>query len=294
MWTLARKTARPAVAMPSLKRALFSTETGELAAYALAATFVLRLLRQNAVVRRLRRQSQRATELEEIKSTYLRLASHELRTPIGVARGYVDLAQSGELGVVPDRIRQALSQMESSLHDVDAILAEMVEIARMQEGRRLLNVETLDLRDPVREAVQRVMPLTEEHHDLVVTLPPSPVLIDGDRARVRAAVRNLLENAVKYSPEGGEVRCTICQDAGLASITVADQGIGIPPSQIKRLFQRFERASQSAAGGIPGTGLGLHLAREIARAHGGELRVSSELGQGTTFLLVFPLARRPA
>jgi signal transduction histidine kinase len=290
MWTLNRKTA----AVPLVKRALFSSESGELAVYALAATFLWRLLRQNAVVRRLRRQNQRAAELEEIKSTYLRLASHELRTPIGVARGYVDLAQSGELGAVPDRIRAALAQTEASLRDVDAILAEMVEIARMQEGRRLLNVETLDLRDPVREAVQRVMPLTGAHHDLVVTLPPSPVLIDGDRARVRAAVRNLLENAVKYSPEGGEVRCSICQEAGRASITVADQGVGIPAAQIKRLFQRFERAAQSGPGGIPGTGLGLHLAREIARAHDGELRVSSQLGQGTTFVLVFPTARQPA
>jgi signal transduction histidine kinase len=134
------------------------------------------------------------------------------------------------------------------------------------------------------------MPLTAEHHDLVVSLPPSPVLVKGDRSRVRVAVRNLLDNAVKYSPEGGEVRCSICQGAGVASITVADQGIGIPPSQIARLFQRFERASQPAAGGIPGTGLGLHLAREIARAHDGELRVTSEPGRGTTFVLVIPLA----
>jgi signal transduction histidine kinase len=180
--------------------------------------------------------------------------------------------------------------MEASLSDVDDILAEMVEIARMQEGRRLLNVETLDLRDPVREAVQQVMPLTADRHDLIVTLPPSPVVIEGDRLRVQAAVRNLLDNAVKYSPEGGEVRCSICQEAGLASITVADQGIGIPPSQVKRLFQRFERASQSGPGGIPGMGLGLHLAREIARAHHGDLRLSSQPGQGTTFVLVLPLA----
>jgi signal transduction histidine kinase len=290
MLTLNRKT----VPVPSLKRALLSPESGLLAVCALAFTFFWRLLQQNAVVHRLRHQNQRIAELEEIKSTYLRLASHELRTPIGVARGYVDLAQSGELGGLPDSVREALSHMEDSLRDVDATLAEMVEIARMQEGRRLLNVETLDLREPVREAVQRVVPLTAHHHQLVVNLPSSPVLIDGDRARVRVAVRNLLDNAVKYSPDGGEVRCSICEKGGNVSVTVSDQGIGIPQSQLKRLFQRFERASQSGSGSIPGTGLGLHLAREIARAHDGELQVHSQSGQGTTFVLVLPQAKPPA
>jgi two-component system phosphate regulon sensor histidine kinase PhoR len=294
MLTLNRETVRGALTVPTVKRALLNPDTGALAAGALAATFLWRLVRQNAVVHRLRRQNQRVAELEQIKSTYLRLASHELRTPIGVARGYVDLARSGELGLLPDRFREALSHMEDSLRDVDAILAEMVEIARMQEGRRLLNVETLDLREPVREAVHRVRPLAAQRHQLVVDLPPSPVLIEGDRARVRMAVRNLLDNAVKYSPEGGEVRCTICELGGRASVTVSDQGIGIPQSHLKRLFLRFERASQTDSTAIPGTGLGLHLAREIARAHDGELRVSSQPGQGTTFVLVLPQAERRA
>ena len=290
MLTLNRKTPRRALTVPSLKRAVLSPDTGAVALCVLAITFIWRLLQQNAVVRRLRRQNQRIAELEEIKSTYLRLASHELRTPIGVARGYVDLAGSGELGVMPDAFREALSHMEDSLRDVDFILGEMVEIARMQEGRRLLNVETLDLREPVREAVQRVVPLTARRHHLVVNLPPSPVLVKGDRARVRTAVRNLLDNAVKYSPDGGEVRCTICEKGGQASITVTDQGIGIPQTHLQRLFQRFERAPQPGSAMIPGTGLGLHLVREIARAHNGDLRVASEPGQGTTFVLVLPQA----
>jgi two-component system, sensor histidine kinase ChiS len=273
------------------RRALFRTESGLLAACAIALTFFWRLLRQNRVVGHLRRQNQRAVELEEIKSTYLRLASHELRTPIGVARGYVDLARSGELGAVPPRVSEAMTQMEASLRDVDAILAEMVEIARMQEGRRLLKVENLDLREPVNEAFQRVLPLTSGHQ-LVVSQPDGPVWIAGDRARIRAAVRNLLENAVKYSPNGSEVRCTVWEKRGIASITVSDQGIGMGASQLQRLFRRFERAPEVSTGPIPGTGLGLHLAREIARAHEGDLQVSSQPGVGTTFVLVLPVSLR--
>jgi signal transduction histidine kinase len=258
---------------------LFRTESGLLAACAIALTFLWRLVRQSRVVSGLRRQNQRVVELEEIKSTYLRLASHELRTPIGVARGYVDLAQSGELGVLPDRVSQAMSQMEASLRDVDAILAEMVEIARMQEGRRLVN-----------EASQRVQPLTSQHR-LVVSQPGGPIWIAGDQARIRAAVRNLLENAVKYSPNGGEVRCAVSERSGMASVTVSDQGMGMGASQLQRLFRRFERAPEASSSSIPGTGLGLHLAREIARAHGGDLRVSSDPGVGTTFVLLLPAAR---
>ncbi|MDQ6791852.1 MAG: HAMP domain-containing histidine kinase [Candidatus Dormibacteraeota bacterium] len=272
---------------------MFSTEGGLLAMCLLAMTFSWRLVQQNSVVARLRRQHQRVAELEEMKSAYLRLASHELRTPIGVARGYVDLAQSGELGTLPQPAREALEQVGASLRDADAILTEMVEIARMQEGRRLLRVDKLDLRETVREAYQRVAPLTTSHH-LLISQPESPLWIEGDRLRLRSAVRNLLENAIKYSPEGGEIRCTLNEVGGMASVTVSDRGLGIPPSQVEKLFQRFERASQAAPGGIPGTGLGLHLAREIARAHEGDLTVSSHRDLGTTFVLSLPLSGGPS
>jgi signal transduction histidine kinase len=272
---------------------MFSTEGGLLALCLLAMTFSWRLVQQNSVVRRLRRQHERVAELEEMKSAYLRLASHELRTPIGVARGYVDLAQSGELGTLPQPAREALEQVSASLRDADAILTEMVEIARMEEGRRLLRVDMLDLRETVREAYQRVAPLMTRHH-VLISQPESPLWVEGDRLRLRSAVRNLLENAIKYSPEGGEIRCALNEAGGMASVTVSDRGLGIHPSQVEKLFRRFERASQAAPGGIPGTGLGLHLAREIARAHEGDLTVSSRRDAGTTFVLSLPLSAGPA
>jgi signal transduction histidine kinase len=272
---------------------MFSTEGGLLAMCLLAMTFSWRLVQQNSVVRSLRRQHQRVAELEEMKSTYLRLASHELRTPVGVARGYVDLAQSGELGILAQPAREALKQVSESLRDADAILTEMVEIARMQEGRRLLRVDMLDLRETVREAYQRIAPLTTRHH-VLISQPESPLWIEGDRLRLRSAVRNLLENAIKYSPEGGEIRCALNETQGMASVTVSDRGLGIQPSQVEKLFRRFERASQAAPGGIPGTGLGLHLAREIARAHEGDLKVSSSPNAGTSFVLSLPLSAGPS
>jgi two-component system, sensor histidine kinase ChiS len=286
---LTRKTTRNHALYAELRRGLQSTEARLIGAWVLAGSSLWRLVRHARVLRRLQRQNRRLAELEEMKSAYLRLASHELRTPVGVARGYVDLVHSGELGTISHEAREALSQVSASLRDVDGMVNEMVEIARMQEGRRLLRVETLDLREPVGEAFQRVLPLVGGH-DVVVDQPDSPLWVAGDRARLRSAIRNLLENAIKYSPLGGEVRCALSKRNGMAAVVVSDQGLGIEPSELEGLFGRFKRAPQVATGDIPGTGLGLHLAREIAIAHDGDLRVASRPGQGTTFVLSLPLA----
>src|SRR5918911_1106508 len=251
MAILARTTRKPPV-LTLAARAVASTRGALLAAGVIGVTSVWRLLKQASVMRRLRRQNERVAELEQMKSMYLRLASHELRTPISVARGYVDLLESGELGTLPEPAQQALSQVGASLEEVDALVAEMVEIARMEEGRRLLRLETLDLREPVQEASQRVLPLVAPGHRLVMEEPDVPLWIRGDRVRIRSAARNLLENAIKYSPAGGEIRCAVSEEKGVVSIVVSD------------------------------------LVREIARAHGGDLRVSSNPGPGATFVLSLP------
>jgi signal transduction histidine kinase len=200
----------------------------------------------------------------------------------------VDLLESGELGPLPEAAQRALLQVGSSLEEVDALVAEMVEIARMEEGRRLLRLETLDLREPVQEASQRVLPLAAPGHHLVIEQPDAPLWVRGDRARIRSAARNLLENAIKYSPAGGEIRCAVSEEKGMASIVVSDQGLGIDPADVDSVFGRFQRAPEVESRAIPGLGLGLHLVREIARAHGGDLQVSSNRGPGTTFVLSLP------
>jgi signal transduction histidine kinase len=287
MAILARTTRKPPV-LPLAARAVASTRGALLAAGVIGVTSVWRLLKQASVMRRLRRQNERVAELEQMKSMYLRLASHELRTPIGVARGYVDLLESGELGTLPEPAQQALSQVGASLEEVDALVAEMVEIARMEEGRRLLRLEILDLREPVQEASQRVLPLVAPGHRVVMEQPDVPLWVRGDRVRIRSAARNLLENAIKYSPAGGEIRCAVSEEKGVASIVVSDQGLGIDPADMDAVFGRFQRAPEAESRSIPGLGLGLHLVREIARAHGGDLRVSSNPGPGATFVLSLP------
>lgn len=290
MSILARPTSRKSTPVAIAAQALSSPPGRLLTVGVVTMMSVWRLVTQASVVRRLRRQNERIAELEHMKSMYLRLASHELRTPIAVARGYIDLLESGDLGRLSVRTRQALAQINGGLAEVDVLIAEMVEIARMQEGRRLLRVQRLDLREPVHEAWQRVKPLTTSGHHLVVHEPEAPVWVVGDPIRLRAAARNLLENAIKYSPNGGEIGCTVFQREEMASIVVSDEGVGIDSADLDRVFRKFERAWPGDPSAVQGLGLGLHLVREIARAHGGDLRIAStHPGAGSTFVLSLPI-----
>jgi signal transduction histidine kinase len=127
-------------------------------------------------------------------------------------------------------------------------------------------------------------------HRLGVQCPPLPVMVRGDSLRLITVLVNLLANAVKYSPAGGEVRCMVRGGEGLAVITVSDQGIGIEAGDMARLFTRFTRVVRGADSEIPGTGLGLYIARQLARHHGGDIVAASRRGVGSSFTVTLPLA----
>jgi signal transduction histidine kinase len=250
--------------------------------------------------RRLREEHRRLTELEAWKSAFLRLAAHELRTPLALARGYVEMVSTDSLGAVPTPAREALSLVDAKLLEIDELVGHMTQVARLHGDQAQLNLEVLDVREVVRDALERSRPLADDGHRLVVDQPAQPVLAAADRLRLRIGLVNLLGNAIKYSPDGGEVRCSILSTGRWVHVTVTDQGLGIDPQLIDQLFQPFSRLAQAGDRRIPGLGLGLHVAREIARAHGGDLSVAANLERGSTFVLSLPArkagvqVRRPA
>jgi signal transduction histidine kinase len=136
--------------------------------------------------------------------------------------------------------------------------------------------------------VESVRPGVTDRHQLEVELPGTPVVVRGDTERLRRIAVNLLDNAVKYSPDGGPVRCLVGVAEGKATLRVRDRGIGIPDEAMGRMFRRFGRIVTPRTRGIPGTGLGLYLCRELARAHGGDITVESHEGKGSTFTLSLP------
>ncbi|TMC10047.1 MAG: hypothetical protein E6J41_09235, partial [Chloroflexi bacterium] len=221
----------------------------------------------------LRQQIEQSMELEQLKTDFLRLASHELRGPLGVVRGYISMMEDGTLEPVEENIGPVLPLDDSALQ---------LQLAR------------LDLRDVVHEAVRSLEPLAGERHRLVTDMPGAPVEVMGDRSRLSMVVTNLVHNALKYSPNGGEVRVTCGATAdGRAEVSVTDQGVGIAAEDQDRLFTRFGRIVTPETAGIAGTGLGLYLARDLAHRHGGDVAVASERGRGSTFTLSVPLALAP-
>lgn len=239
----------------------------------------------------LQRQIEQSIQLEQLKADFLKLASHELRGPLAVVRGYVSMMEDGTLGPVGDQVAPALPLLRAKLDDMNQLINEMLETARLEDSALQLHRTRLDLREVVHEAVRGLDLLMDERHRLQVAMPDRPVPVIGDQSRLMMIVSNLVHNAIKYSPRGGDVvvRCKV--EGTDARVSVTDQGIGIAGADRGRLFTRFGRILTKETSDVAGTGLGLYLARDLARRHGGDIDAESEPGVGSTFTLTLPLAR---
>jgi len=223
-------------------------------------------------------------------------ASHELKTPLTVMRAGVERALTDEQ-TSPD----ALVPLEETLvgvRQMTELVESLLTLARVDEGRMELHTEPVDLGGVLAEALETAQILGEQA-GVAVTLetPDEPVVVDADRGRIRQLVMNLVTNAVKYTPAGGQVWLSLTATGEAATIAARDTGIGIAPGDVARVFDRFWRAdpARSRTGERPGIGLGLSISKWIAEAHGGSIGVTSRPGLGTTFTVTLPRsAGRPA
>jgi signal transduction histidine kinase len=233
-------------------------------------------------------------ELDRLKSQFLRLASHELRGPITVIRGYLDMLTTGSLGEVPPRLHRVHTMLASKATHMNHLVDQMLDTARLEDHRLVLTYSAFDLREVVRELVDELQPMTGSAHRFRLAVPDHPITVVADRSRIDLVLVNVMDNAVKYSPAGGDITVVCSSDpaSARASVSVTDQGIGIDEADLPRVFTRFGRIVTRDNSHIPGTGLGLYLSREIARMHGGEITISSVGGSGTTVVVTLPLGRR--
>jgi signal transduction histidine kinase len=241
----------------------------------------------------LRAYAGRLASLEKAKSDFLSLASHELRSPLSVLGGYLSLLADGSLGELPPQLERAVPIMLAKVNQMNVLLTRMLETARLEDSRLQLRLERLDVVAVVRRAVAALEPMALPGQRIVLDAPARPLYALVDRLRAETIVQNLLDNALKYSPRGTDVLSTVSRHKGLARVCVRDQGIGIAPADLPRLFTRFGRIVHDEHRHIAGTGLGLYLARELARMHGGDITVASAVGQGSEFILTLPLATKP-
>lgn len=233
----------------------------------------------------------RLREVDHVKTEFLALASHELRAPITVLTGYLSLLEDGAFGVLPGASRDMMPVLNARLAEMEALINAMLETARVEEGRLQLELDAVDLRVIVDEAVRRCELFAHPGQLVGLRCPDAPVPILGDPERLRTVVANLVHNAIKYSPAHTDVRCAVRSEGDSAFVAVSDSGLGIAAEDMGTLFTRFGRVRRDpAARDIAGTGLGLYISRELARAHGGDILVESSPGAGSTFTLVLPLA----
>jgi signal transduction histidine kinase len=231
-----------------------------------------------------------AQEASLAKSEFLAVMSHELRTPLNAITGYADLLQAGVAGPLSEKQGDQLERIKVSARHLVGVIEEILTFSRMETGQERVRLERTDLRLLVREAGGLLEGAARERgleHQVVV--PDEPTWVRTDPDKVRQILRNLLTNAVKFT-ESGSVTLRGVRDGTHHLVHVTDTGIGIAPEYRERIFDPFWQVEQSVRREVGGTGLGLAVARGLAEMLGGELRLESAPGEGSTFTLALPAA----
>ncbi len=224
--------------------------------------------------------------LSALRADFVSLVSHELRSPMAAVIGAARTLQERWRELSPEQRASFLALISDETARLATLIGDVLDTSRIEAGTFTYSFSDVDLADLVRETVA-AMSLGQDEVSVVAQAPDTVPAVRADRERLKQVLMNLVENAVKYSPAGGEVDVRAWADNGLVLVAVEDQGPGIPREQQGLIFEKFGRAN--VGGGKPGSGLGLFIARSIAEAHGGSLMVRSAPGQGSTFTLELPL-----
>jgi PAS domain S-box-containing protein len=229
-------------------------------------------------------------KLDRTKTEFLSIVSHEFRTALTGIQGFSELIRDG--GLEPDEVRAYGGYIFNDADRVNRLIGDMLDLDRMESGRMSIRTTEVDINEVLSDAIARAgsSPTVEFKADLDPRLP----IVVGDRDRLVQVVSNLVNNAVKYSPDGGIVTLASRSEGGFALVSVTDTGVGIPPDEIGHVFERFRRVRSGAAQSIPGTGLGLTIVKQIVEMHGGKIWVESAVGHGSAFHFTLPLAAENA
>lgn len=227
-------------------------------------------------------------KLDQLKDEFISLVSHELRSPLTVIIGAISTALSEETRLSREEMHQLLQDAAWEADALSHLLGNLLELSRAQADRLFLHAEPVSVENAVQDAVEKVGRQSSAHR-FVIELPTGLPSVHADPLRLERILYNLLENAVKYSPRGGEIRVLAKPEGDRLVIGIADRGVGISLQDQAKLFGPFQRLEDSRLEGVKGAGLGLLVCRRLVEAHGGRIWVESEPGQGSTFFFTLPL-----
>ena len=228
------------------------------------------------------------------KSRFLANMSHELRTPLNTIMGFSDIMKARLFGPLPAKYGEYADLIHDAGRHLLDLINDVLDMSKIEAERFQLQIERLDARDPVSAALRLMRVQADEAGlSLRAALPPDPLDVDADPRALKQIALNLLSNALKFTPRGGQVTVTLQAQGEVMELAVADTGVGIAPEDLKRLGKPFEQAGDVKQR-AKGTGLGLSLVRGLAELHGGEMIIESTLGEGTSVLVRLPGVAQPA
>jgi two-component system phosphate regulon sensor histidine kinase PhoR len=228
--------------------------------------------------------------LERLRQDFVANVSHELKTPLSVIKAHIETLVDGAVEDAANRDR-FLNQIGRQADRLHALILDLLSLARIESGSEMFDFQAVGLEGLIQACVERHRPRAEARRQTLLVTPEAPTLaVWADEEALDQILENLLDNALKYTPEGGQVRVGWRIDDGQAAIEVADTGIGIPEADLPRIFERFYRVDKARSREMGGTGLGLSIVKHLAQAMYGSVRATSRVGAGTTFVVCVPLA----
>lgn len=254
-----------------------------------------RLNHLSQLVRQLEESIAELKRLDQIKSEFVAVASHELRTPLTAIKNAVELVLMEKMGKLNENQKKFLTMAERNISRLMNILNDLLNLSRIESGKMVLKLEELNLRTILELIYFTFQPQAEEKAiELKLDLPPGLPLVYGDREKVEQVLNNLVNNALKFTPKKGEIIISVrrcAEDEGMVAISVKDTGIGIPPDQIDKIFEKFYQVESSLQRSHGGTGLGLAISKGLVEAQRGKIFVQSEVGEGSTFTFTLPISQ---
>ncbi len=229
----------------------------------------------------------RFREAEEMKSTFISVISHELKTPVSLIKGYASTLRREDARWDEKTLRESLAVIEEESDRLNQLIDNLLDASRLQAGALKLEFGYVALDKLAAQTVEKFRTQTHKHI-LSLDFPPDFPPVLGDSERLRQVLSNLLANAIKYSPQGGTIRVSGRADDDWVYVAVSDEGIGIPKEEQERIFDRFYRVESSLSRRTQGAGLGLFLVKAVIEAHQGRVWVESAPGQGATFVFALP------
>ena len=231
----------------------------------------------------------RMEEISQMKSDFLKTVSHELRTPLTVLMGYIDMMEDGSLGLVPEAWQKPMGQLKLKVEELNRLVQMMLEASRAEGPTLKVNLEDVDIGATVQHAINAQRPDAERAgHAITLHLPADGLVVRCDRDKLLVVLRNLVENAVKYSPGASEVEVGVAASEGAVRVWVADRGMGVPDAEKTRIFEQFHRIDSTDTASIGGSGLGLFIVRQLVEVQGGTIAVTDREGGGSVFAFTLP------